>query len=49
MIAKIVSALDKALDTTVVTVCGWLGHEYIREANGFVYCRHCGHVAKDKD
>lgn len=40
---------DNLFDKVVVTLCGFLGHDYIREANGFTYCRHCGHVVKGKD
>lgn len=49
MIEKIGAALNKAFDSTVVAICGFLGHDYIREANGFTYCRHCGHILKDCD
>lgn len=40
---------DNLFDKVAVVLCGFLGHEYIREANGFTYCRHCGHVVKGKD
>jgi len=40
---------DKVVDFIATSVCGWLGHDYIREASGFTYCRHCGFVVKDRD
>ena len=40
---------DNLFDKVAVVLCGFLGHEYIREANGCTYFRHCGHVVKGKD
>ena len=42
----IVVKLDNAVDKICEFWCGLLGHDYIREENGFVYCKHCGHILK---